>query len=274
VTASRWAGHLPEALRVATRAGGSRRAVGGGAAGLDAGPQRPRRAEHLIGDRLLRRFALLVALTEPGRCRRLEAHRPSVANRHTRKFQTLPVARALGAVDRDRHHGGAAVERQAADAGTRPLGDALVTRATSLRVDHHHAAAVQYLERRHHRLLVARATAHRKRPHVAQYRRQHAAEELGLGHVADAPAQVHRDEEVIERREVIGRDDRRARLRHKRGVDRPDAVDDHAEGREDQAREILYPIGAVGARPGVIAAEVLGAALIEVDLRLECGLSV
>jgi hypothetical protein len=123
-------------------------------------------------------------------------------------------------VDRHRHHRRTALQRQATDAVTSPLADLGAARASALRVDHDHAAALENLERAHHRLLVALTATHREGPAVLQDPPQRPTKELRLGHEAHAPAQVHRNEEVIQRGEVVWRDDRRPGGRHKLRVER------------------------------------------------------
>jgi len=62
-----------------------------------------------------------------GADRLLEAHRHAEAHGHLGELKALPVASALGTMDRHRHDGRAALQGQAADTRPGPLGDLLVT---------------------------------------------------------------------------------------------------------------------------------------------------
>lgn len=230
-----------------------------GAAGLDLLPEHAGRLQYLVGDVLLGGPLLLAALLSR---RRREAHRVPIADGDLGQVEAPPVTRPLGPVDRDRDDRGPALERQPAHAGARMVGDRPVTRAPALRVDHDHAAAPEDLEGGGHRLLVACAAADREGANVPQHRRQQAAEELGLRHEAHPSAQVQGHEEVVQRGEVVGCDDRRPGRGHLARVDRPDAVEDHAQRPQDQPGEIEDPVGAVGPRPEVIRSEVLGPSLV------------
>jgi len=171
-------------------------------------------------------------------------------------------------VNRDGHDRRAAFESQAAHPRSRLVPDLLGARTTTLGVDHDHSAAREDLPRGLHRLLIVVAAAHGEGAGMLDRPTERAAEELRLRHEADAPAQVHRDEEMVERREVVGRDDHGPRRRHQLAVDRACAIDDLAERHEDQAQQVLDPVRAVLARPAVVLREVLRRAFVEVDLRL------
>jgi hypothetical protein len=123
-------------------------------------------------------------------------------------------------VDRHRHHRSATLQGQATDAATSLLADLGAARASTLWVDHDYPATFENPQGARHRLLVALAATHREGPAMLENPRQRAAEELRLGHEAHASAQVHGDEEVIERREVVWRDDRRPASGHELGVER------------------------------------------------------
>jgi hypothetical protein len=138
-------------------------------------------------------------------------------------------------MDRDGDDRRSALQRETADTTTSALADLLRARAAPLRIDHDHAAALEYPQRRPHCLLVAMPAAHREGAGVLKDPCERAAEELRLRHEAHAPSQVHRDEEVIECREVVGRDDRGPGGGHELGVDRPRAIEEHADRRDDDA---------------------------------------
>jgi hypothetical protein len=123
-------------------------------------------------------------------------------------------------VDRHWHDGSAALQGQATDAATRSLADPTAARTSTLRVDHDHAATLENSQGAHHRLLVALAATYREGPAMLEDPRQRAAKELRLGHEAHAPAQVHGDEEVVERGEVVRCDNRRPSGRHELWVER------------------------------------------------------
>src|SRR6185436_20830743 len=74
---------------------------------LEIGVERADRAEDLVGGRLL----LLARRVRDLR----ERERLAVLHQHLRELELLPVAHALGAVDRDRHDRGAGLEREPAD---------------------------------------------------------------------------------------------------------------------------------------------------------------
>lgn len=179
------------------------------------------------------------------------AQRLAEAHAHAREVEPLPVASALRAVDGHRHDRCAALEGEAPDARPCPIGDRAAAGATALRVDDDDAPTGQYRQRRAHRLLVALSALHREGSAVAQDPCQRPPEELGLRHEPDAPAQVHGDEEVVERREVVGSDDHRPARRNELRVDRARAVDEHADRHDEEADEVLHPVGSVRPRPGV-----------------------
>src|SRR5437588_1201872 len=113
-------------------------------------------AADLRQDRVRHRLLLLAR----GVRDRLPANRVAVLDGDARKLQPLPVAYVRGAVNRDRHHRGAALERQAADPGLCLLGHFSRARAAALAVHHDRRTLREELLGGDERLLVTRPAAY------------------------------------------------------------------------------------------------------------------
>src|SRR5262249_10356099 len=126
----------------AGRAGGAGAARGAHAATdlllavlLKVGVERLDRGEDLVRGRLLLLARGLLDLREQERL--------AVLDEHLRELQLLPVAHALRAVDRDRHHRRARLQREAADSGPRLVADLAAARAAALAVHDDRTIAVE-----------------------------------------------------------------------------------------------------------------------------------
>ena len=150
--------------------------------------------------------------------------------------------------DRGGHDRHAVLERQPPDARPR-LAELAAARAAALDVHHDQPAALQDRVGGLERLLVALAAAHGEDAAVRVDDLNRPLEQLRLRHEVHLAAQVHGHEEVVEEREVIRGDDRRAVRGHLVRVDAARAVEEQQVGREHQPDELVHPVRAARGAP-------------------------
>ena len=139
-----------------------------------------------------------------------ERQRPASPDPNLVRAEDEPLADSLAAEDRDRDDGGAGLEREPPDAALRPA-ERAGAGSRALREHQHAVAALQDRLCGGHRLLVRGAAFDRKRAQAAeQPGEEPVGEELALRHVVDRAARQHPDDERVEERAVVRRDDERA----------------------------------------------------------------
>src|SRR5207248_10045492 len=122
--------------------------------------------------------------------------------------EALPVARLLRTAGGGRATGRARFQRQSPEPS---LGRAELAgaRAPAFRIHQDEVAAVEKAVGRRERFLVGVTASYRENAAVRVDELHRPLEELRLRHEVDLAAQVDGDEEMVQEREVVGRDDHR-----------------------------------------------------------------